>query len=159
MEIWPKAELQDEIFWFFARSEGTKSHLHVCSIQPSWPFCSILSRHLIIWTRLKPHELYELLGLWAVLGIFMALKVTATFWHVFFLPQNRHELGRYPAKDYATYWECEEYTKAWGHGSKENPQPLNSVPREKGPMRDRIWFREPTTIPRLPKSLEPVPNK
>lgn len=93
------------------------------------------------------------------LGIFMALKVTATFWHVFFLPQNRHELGRYPAKDYATYWECEEYTKAWGHGSKENPLPLNSVPREKGPMRDRIWFREPTTIPRLPKSLEPVPNK
>ena len=72
---------------------------------------------------------------------------------------NRHELGRYPAKDYATYWECEEYPKAWGHGSKENPLPPNSVPREKGPMRDRIWFKEPTTIPRLPKSLEPVPNK
>ncbi|XP_020603844.1 uncharacterized protein LOC110042817 [Orbicella faveolata] len=72
---------------------------------------------------------------------------------------TKHELGRYPAKDYATYWECEEYTKAWGHGSKENPLPPNSVPREKGPMRDRIWFKEPTIIPRLPKSLDPVPNK
>lgn len=76
-----------------------------------------------------------------------------------FFPVIRHELGRYPAKDYATYWECKEYPKAWGHGSKENPLPPNSVPREKGPLRDRIWFREPTTIPRLPKSLEPVLNK
>ncbi|KAJ7390920.1 hypothetical protein OS493_020940 [Desmophyllum pertusum] len=72
---------------------------------------------------------------------------------------TKHELGRYPTKDYATYWECEEYPKAWGHGSKENPLPPNSVPREKGPMRDRIWFKEPTTIPRLPKSHDPVPNK
>lgn len=90
----------------------------------------------------------------------LILKVHFCFLFVFlFLFFIRHEQGRYPRKDYATYWECEEYPKAWGHGSKENPLPPNSVPREKGPLRDRIWFKEPTTIPRLPKSLEPVPNK
>ena len=28
------------------------------------------------------------------------------------------ELKHYPKKDIATYWECEEYPKAWGHGQK-----------------------------------------
>lgn len=28
------------------------------------------------------------------------------------------ELKRYPKKDVATYWDCEEYPKAWGHGLK-----------------------------------------
>ncbi|EDO47628.1 predicted protein [Nematostella vectensis] len=69
------------------------------------------------------------------------------------------EQSRYPRKDYATYWECEGYPKAWGHGSKLNPLPPNSVPRQKGPMRDEMVFREGTTVPRLPKSLDPVPNK
>nr|KAG5695434.1 hypothetical protein BaRGS_033559 [Batillaria attramentaria] len=28
------------------------------------------------------------------------------------------ELRAYPKKDIPTYWDCEEYTKAWGHGNK-----------------------------------------
>jgi len=69
------------------------------------------------------------------------------------------EKSRYPRKDYATYWECERYQKAWGHGSKHNPLPEDSVPREKGPMRDHIWFKTGTSIPRIPKQLDRVPHK
>ena len=28
------------------------------------------------------------------------------------------ELKAYPKKDFPTYWQCEEYPKAWGHGLK-----------------------------------------
>jgi hypothetical protein len=28
------------------------------------------------------------------------------------------ELGGYAKKDSATYWDCEEYPKGWGHGLK-----------------------------------------
>ena len=72
---------------------------------------------------------------------------------------SRQELGEYPKKQYATYWECEEYPKAWGHGSKENPLPVHSVPRSDRPMRDEVVFPTATTIPRLPKSLKPVPHR
>ncbi|CAB4038975.1 Hypothetical predicted protein, partial [Paramuricea clavata] len=71
---------------------------------------------------------------------------------------NKQELGEYAKKDYATFWECEEYPKAWGHGSKENPLPPHSVPRSDRPMRDETVFPTATTIPRLPKSLKPVPH-
>lgn len=76
----------------------------------------------------------------------------------FFLYSHRNELEKYPKKQYATYWECEGYPKSWGHGSKDNPLPVDSVPKEKGPMRDTMVFRAPTTIPRIPKRLEPVPH-
>ena len=72
---------------------------------------------------------------------------------------TKEEKSAYPRKNYATYWECENYPKTWGHGSKSNPLPLDSLPGEKGPARDRIWFKTATTIPRLPKSHDPVPNK
>jgi len=72
---------------------------------------------------------------------------------------KEHELTSYPRKEYGTYWECEGYPKAWGHGAKTNPLPPDSVPREKGPMRDQIWFKTATTIPRLPKSLAPLKHK
>jgi len=62
-------------------------------------------------------------------------------------------------KDASTYWDCEEYTKAWGHGPKLNPLPKESVPRERPPMRDRTWFPTATKIPRLPKPMVPVPHK
>ena len=29
------------------------------------------------------------------------------------------ELKGYPEKDAATYWQCEEYPKSWGHGLHE----------------------------------------
>lgn len=72
---------------------------------------------------------------------------------------KKQELSQYPRKDYGTYWECEGYPKAWGHGSKTNPLPPDSVPRESGPMRDPIWFKSATMIPRLPKSMQCVRNK
>merc|ERR1711962_6300 len=71
---------------------------------------------------------------------------------------SKEEKSKYPRKDYATYWECEEYPKAWGHGSKLNPLPVDSIPREKGPMRDHTWFKSATTIPRVPESLNHVPH-
>lgn len=73
-------------------------------------------------------------------------------------PFTKAEQSKYPKKNYATYWECESYPKAWGHGSQCNPLPPDSVQREKGPMRDSIWFKTPTTIPRIPKPLDPVPH-
>lgn len=68
------------------------------------------------------------------------------------------ELIRYPKKDNATYWACEEYPKAWGHGPQENPLPKKSVPRERPPMRDPTFFKSQTRIPFWPKSAKPVPN-
>lgn len=68
-------------------------------------------------------------------------------------------MGRYLVKDYAIYWECEEYFKVWGYGLKENFLFLNFVFREKGFMRDRIWFKEVTIIFRLLKLLDFVFNK
>ena len=71
----------------------------------------------------------------------------------------------YPKKDYATYWACEDYTKAWGHGPRENPLPKAAVPRAKLPMRDEAdnhnldKFAHPVDIKNLPKRMKPVPNK
>lgn len=68
------------------------------------------------------------------------------------------ELKKYPKKDAATFWQCEDYPKAWGHGLKENPLPKTSVPREQLPMRDTMVFKTKTKIPRPPKSMVPVPH-
>ncbi|XP_041365951.1 uncharacterized protein LOC121380963 [Gigantopelta aegis] len=68
------------------------------------------------------------------------------------------ELKAHPKKDIATYWECEGYPKAWGHGLKHNPLPKDSVPRERLPMRDTMIFKTATKIPRLPKPMVPVPH-
>ncbi|XP_067875794.1 stabilizer of axonemal microtubules 3 [Heterodontus francisci] len=74
---------------------------------------------------------------------------------------KKEELEGFPKKDIATYWEMEDYPKAWGHGLKENPLPkeaqrIISVP---GPMLDPIVFPVATRIPRLPRRLPPVPNR
>lgn len=68
------------------------------------------------------------------------------------------ELKKYPKKDVATYWDCEDYPKAWGHGNKNNPVPKDNVRREQLPMIDPTWFKSRTKIPRQPKSLLPVPH-
>ncbi|ESO97527.1 hypothetical protein LOTGIDRAFT_104414 [Lottia gigantea] len=68
------------------------------------------------------------------------------------------ELKKYPKKDIATYWDCEEYPKSMGFGMKENPLPKNSVPRDRLPMRDTMVFPTATKIPRQPKALVPVPH-
>ncbi|XP_042200873.1 uncharacterized protein LOC121851249 [Callorhinchus milii] len=63
-------------------------------------------------------------------------------------------------KDIATYWQTEDYPKAWGHGLKENPLPKDSqrILRETWPMRDAMQFPNPTRLTRLPARLVPVPN-
>merc|ERR1712226_1613934 len=61
------------------------------------------------------------------------------------------ELKAYPKKDNATYWVCEEYPKAWGHGPHDNPLPKKAVPRERPPMRDPT----PSTTPRPTTSTSP----
>lgn len=68
------------------------------------------------------------------------------------------ELKKYPKKDAATYWQCEDYPKAWGHGLKHNPLPKTSVPREQLPMRDATFFTTRTKVPRPPQALVPVPH-
>lgn len=68
------------------------------------------------------------------------------------------ELKKYPKKDAATYWQCEDYPKAWGHGLKDNPLPKTSVPREQLPMRDTTFFKTATKVPRPPKAMVPVPH-
>jgi len=72
---------------------------------------------------------------------------------------KREELLDYPQKDASTYWDCEDYPKAWGHGNKLNPLPKDSVPRERLPLRDPTWFPASTKIPRMPKPMVPVPHK
>ncbi|XP_033645808.1 uncharacterized protein LOC117305137 [Asterias rubens] len=72
---------------------------------------------------------------------------------------SRHELGGYPKKDAATYWRCEDYPHAWGHGTKHNPLPMNSVPRERPPMRDEMVFKTPVVEPvRWPERFPRVPH-
>ena len=66
---------------------------------------------------------------------------------------------RYPKKDVATYWECEDYSKAWGHGMDKNPLHKPMVSRSQEPMRDRTVFKTPITIPSDYKPLSPVPNR
>ncbi|KAK6183852.1 hypothetical protein SNE40_002376 [Patella caerulea] len=73
-------------------------------------------------------------------------------------PFKSAELKKYPKKDVATYWECEEYPKTLGFGLKQNPLPKDNVPRDRLPMRDTLIFPTKTKIPRQPKALVPVPH-
>ncbi|KAM4703276.1 stabilizer of axonemal microtubules 3 [Rhinophrynus dorsalis] len=71
------------------------------------------------------------------------------------------ELDGYPKKDALTYWQAEDYPKAWGHGLKENPLPKKTQPilRPQPPMRDTMQFPTATNLPRLPPSAPAVPNR
>lgn len=72
---------------------------------------------------------------------------------------SKRELNAYPKKDVATYWQCEDYPKAWGFGMKENPLPQRiSHPDATGPMIDRMVFKTRTVVPRQPQSLQPIPE-
>ncbi|XP_002731919.3 stabilizer of axonemal microtubules 3-like [Saccoglossus kowalevskii] len=74
-------------------------------------------------------------------------------------PYAKRELSGYPKKDAATYWRCEDYPQAWGHGTKHNPLPPGSVPRERLPMRDDIWFKTRIKEPvRWPEKFKRVPH-
>uniref|UniRef100_UPI00398F57D3 stabilizer of axonemal microtubules 3 n=1 Tax=Pristiophorus japonicus TaxID=55135 RepID=UPI00398F57D3 len=78
-----------------------------------------------------------------------------------FRPYKKNELEGYPRKDIATYWQTEDYPKAWGHGLKENPRPKDAqrVVGGAGPMLDPTVFPAATRVPRRPRRLPPVPNR
>jgi hypothetical protein len=61
-------------------------------------------------------------------------------------------------KDPLTYWDAEEYPKAWGFGNKQNPLPIDSVEREQLPMRDAIWFSTPTKIRQVHQPNRYIPH-
>lgn len=69
---------------------------------------------------------------------------------------TRKELNKYPKKDIVTYWQCEDYPKAWGFGMKENPLPRRLNKTDPGPLRDRMIFRTSTTVPYVSTSLQPI---
>ena len=65
------------------------------------------------------------------------------------------QLG-YACKDAATYWLCEDYPKAWGHGTKVNPLTTPTFRSNRGPMRDRTVFRTGTSVQKLSSSVKPL---
>ncbi|KAG8433974.1 hypothetical protein GDO86_012364 [Hymenochirus boettgeri] len=71
------------------------------------------------------------------------------------------ELEGYPKKDILTFWQAEDYPKAWGHGLKENPLSKETHPilRRQPPMRDVSQFPSSTKLPRIPPRSLPVPNR
>lgn len=101
-------------------------------------------------------------------------------------PFKEKALKGYAKKDVPTYWECEEYPKAWGHGLHHkwvflstcclfcvyspmktisfyflfvcSPLPKDTVPREPLPMRDTMVFKSATKINRVPYKNKPVPH-
>ncbi|XP_071500726.1 stabilizer of axonemal microtubules 3-like [Diadema antillarum] len=72
---------------------------------------------------------------------------------------TRHELDDYPKKDAATYWRCEDYTQAWGHGTKHNPLPKAAEVHKRPPMTDEMVFKTPIQEPvRWPERFQRVPH-
>ncbi|XP_063798520.1 stabilizer of axonemal microtubules 3 [Pseudophryne corroboree] len=71
------------------------------------------------------------------------------------------ELEGYAKKDALTYWQAEDYPKAWGHGMKENPLPKEMLPtlRRPPPMRDTMQFPVATKLPRIPPRAKSVPHR
>lgn len=76
----------------------------------------------------------------------------------FFLSLSRDEWQGVGKKDPLTYWEAEEYPKAWGHGHKANPLPIDSVPREQLPMRDDMWFSSATKVRQVHQPQRLIPH-
>ncbi|XP_053546763.1 uncharacterized protein LOC128638674 [Bombina bombina] len=71
------------------------------------------------------------------------------------------ELEGYAKKDVLTFWQAEDYPKAWGHGLKENPIPKEGQPilRRPPPLQDGMQFPIATKLPRIPPRAAPVPNR
>ena len=66
---------------------------------------------------------------------------------------SKQELSGYPRRDAATYWQCEDYPKAWGHGTARNPL---SKSMGDGTMRDRRLFKTATAVFRQPRTMHPT---
>eukprot|EP01137_Pigoraptor_chileana_P030657 Opistho-2@17454 len=64
----------------------------------------------------------------------------------------------YAAKDIPTYWSCESYPRAWGHGPRVNPLPATPPHQPSGPMVDSLTFPTRTSIRRVPPSFAHAPN-
>ncbi|XP_033123477.1 uncharacterized protein LOC117122110 [Anneissia japonica] len=92
-------------------------------------------------------------------GALQLLDPYVTTTHKDFKRFSRHDLDDYPKKDAATYWRCEDYPQAWGHGTKQNLLPKDSVPRSRPPMQDKLIFKTEIKEPvRWPEKFKRVPN-
>ncbi|KAM4651345.1 stabilizer of axonemal microtubules 3 isoform 2-T2 [Discoglossus pictus] len=94
-------------------------------------------------------------------GIFSLNDIYASTTARDFRAFTEKELEGYAKKDILTYWQAEDYPKAWGHGLKENPIPKEAHPllRRPPPMRDLMQFPIATKLPRIPPRAAPVPNR
>ncbi|XP_064400587.1 stabilizer of axonemal microtubules 3-like [Halichondria panicea] len=115
--------------------EGPTKGLHSSTVNKALQGRSFIPQNQAVLDRLEPY------------------MTTNHWYHRTF---SGGELKKYPKKDVATYWQCENYPKAWGHGMKENPLPRKLSRTDPGPMRDRTLFRTGTIIPRLPGSPQPI---
>ena len=80
---------------------------------------------------------------------------TNNWYHRTFSKQEQSK-GHYPRKDVGTYWQCEDYPKAWGHGMKKNPLPRRLCKIDSQPMIDRTMFSNRASVSLQPRSLQPV---
>ncbi|XP_065912944.1 stabilizer of axonemal microtubules 3-like [Dysidea avara] len=71
---------------------------------------------------------------------------------------TKNELDKYPKKDIATYWQCEDYPKSWGHGMDKNPLPKPMATWSQEPMRDRMVFPTGTNVSTDHQPIPQVPN-
>lgn len=75
-------------------------------------------------------------------------------------PFSKSQLSGYPEKNVATYWQCEDYPKAWGHGMRHNPLPKKkSSSQPEIPLRDKTFFETATNIPPLSQKPPRVPHR
>lgn len=68
------------------------------------------------------------------------------------------ELKSYPKQDVTSYWQWEGFPPAWGYSTLGSDKPRQVVKREET-MRDRTWFKSPTTVERMPTVTTVPPNK
>lgn len=70
-------------------------------------------------------------------------------------PFTSNELSGYPRKDAATYWDCEGYPKAWGHGT-DHIQLVKNLDNKS--MVDTMVFKSEITRKLQPKKAVHVPH-
>lgn len=70
-------------------------------------------------------------------------------------PFSNNELSGYPLKDAATYWDCEGYPKAWGHGT-DDVQLVKNLNNKS--MVDTMLFKSEITRQLKPRTGVHVPH-
>ena len=71
---------------------------------------------------------------------------------------TKDELSQEAKKDATTYWQWEGQPKAWGYSTEGSGRPRQLIKKEDH-MRDRTWFKQSTTVTRIPEKLTVTPNR